>query len=256
MTTLVVTTFSEDGYHLYGKKFIDSWLTYWPSDYVLWIYAEHDLIVEDPRVTVLDIHDTCHELVHFKSQCHEMLRNEHDKKKINRVTKTVKWSHKVYVMQHALQQDFDAVIFLDGDTRTISKVTPGELEYLSKNHLFSVHFEQLQGMPHFETGLIIFNKHHQQINDLIKNLTIAYNTLEILKLPKSWDGFWIAELTKRRNYQVLDLAGGKFRGVFTHPTVNKILRHDAGKKKYQGTGYNKYSGRKKSKNEQHSKSKT
>jgi hypothetical protein len=31
MSTLVITTFSEDGYYLYGKKLIETWQQYWPA---------------------------------------------------------------------------------------------------------------------------------------------------------------------------------------------------------------------------------
>jgi len=247
MSTLVLTTFSEDGYHLYGKRMIDTWCQYWPENYKLRIYAEHDFTVDDPRVEVVNIHDASHDLVAFKQDAYNMANDETDKKKHNKIIKTVKWCHKVYAMADALRGNQDYTIFLDADTYTKNKVPAGQLESLAKNNLFSVHFEQLQGMPHYETGLIIFNMHHEQIEDLKKNLTSAYDTKEIFRMPKSWDGFWFAELHKRRKYQVVDLAGGRRTGVFTHPKVKDILVHEAGKKKYQGTKYNKYTGKKKQK---------
>lgn len=247
MTTLVISTFSEDGYNLYGKRMIDTWCRYWPKNYTLRLYVEHELYVDDNRVEIVDIHDVCPQLVDFKNKSYLKAENTLDKKQRNKILKTVKWCHKVYAMEHALQSNYDHIIFLDGDTYSKTTVPAGQLESLVGNNLFAVHFEHLQGMPHYETGLIIFNKRHSQIKDLQDNLTSAYDSGEIFKLPKSWDGFWIAELHKRRNYQVLDLAGGRRTGVFTNEKVRGILAHDAGKKKYQGTNYNKYTGKTKQK---------
>ena len=247
MSTLVITTFSEDGYHLYGKRMVDTWCRHWPQDYTLRLYVEHNLTVDDPRVEVINLHNCSPSLVKFKNNSYSLAEQTQDKKKRNKILKTVKWCHKVYAMAHALESNHDYLIFLDGDTYSRTTVPSGQLESLVGFNLFAVHFEHLQGMPHYETGLIIFNKRHSQIQDLKDNITSAYDTGEIFKLPKSWDGFWIAELHKRRNYQVLDLAGGRRTGVFTNPAVSGILAHDAGKKKYQGTNYNKYTGKTKQK---------
>ena len=249
MTTLVVTTFSEDGYHLYGKRLIDTWCRYWPTNgYTLRIYAEHNLQVDDHRVEVINLNEVSPKLLAFKDYCNARLDSIEDIKKNrklkNKVLKTVKWCHKVYCMDHALQSEHDHMIFLDGDTYTKTNVPPGDLEALSDNSLFSVHFEKLQGMAHYETGLIIFNKHHEQMPDLKAHITTAYDSGEIFDFPKSWDGFWFAILHKRRNYKVTDLAGGVFRGVFTNPTVKPLLVHEAGNDKYDDKGFNTFSGRK------------
>ena len=249
MTTLVVTTFSEDGYHLYGKRLIETWCRYWPTEgYTLRIYAEHTLEVDDSRVEVINLNEVSPKLLKFKDYCGRRMDSLSDikanKKQRNKVLKTVKWCHKVYCMEHALQSSDNHLIFLDGDTYTINKINQGVLESLSSNSLFSVHFERLKGMAHYETGLLIFNKHHEQIDDLKEHITSAYDTGEIFELPKSWDGFWFAILHERRNYKVNDLAGGRFSGVFTNPTVKPLLVHEAGNDKYEGKGFNTFSGRK------------
>ena len=249
MSTLVITTFSEDGYHLYGKRLIETWCRYWPATgYTLRLYVEHDLVVDDPRVEIINLNNVSTKLIKFKDYCNtqlSLLENIKTNRKVrNKILKTVKWCHKVYAIDHALQSEHNCLIFLDGDTYTTNIVNPGVLEKLSANSLFSVHFENLQGMPHYETGLVIFNKHHPQIDDLKEHLTSAYDSGEIFDLRKSWDGFWFAILHRRREYIVNDLAGGCFRGVFTNPVVKSILVHEAGNDKYQGHGFNTFSGRK------------
>ena len=248
MTTLVITTFSQDGYELYGRRLIETWIKYWPQEgYRLRIYVEHEFTVDDSRVELIMLNEASESLVKFKNKCKHDLEAMDDvkanKKTRNKILKTVKWCHKVYAMQHALNDNqYGHVIFLDGDTYTKDYVIKGSLETLAANCLFSVHFETLYSMRHYETGLIIFNCAHEQMADLRINITQAYDTGEIFKLPKSWDGFWIAILAERRRYTVIDLAGGRFGGVFTNPTVKRIMVHEAGNDKYEGKDYNTFSG--------------
>jgi len=250
METLVVTTFSEDGYHLYGKTLIETWCQYWPATgYTLRIYAEHDLHVDDPRVEIINLNHVSTKLLAFKESCETKLSlleiNKRTKKSRNKILKTMKWCHKVYAIDHALHSGHKFVIFLDGDTYTKNTVAPGILESLSTRTLFSVHFEKFPGrVVHYDTGLIIFNTQHHQATDLKEHLTSAYDSGEIFEFPKSWDGFWFAILHKRRGYEVKDLADGSFRGVFTNPIVSKILVHLVGNDKYEGKGFNTFSGKK------------
>lgn len=249
MSTLVITTFSEDGYHLYGKRLIETWCKHWPATgYTLRLYVEHEITVDDPRIEIVNLNEVSPKLIKFKDYCAalyaELADVKSNKKLKNKILKTIKWCHKVYAMEHALHSSHDCLIFLDGDTYTINRVAPGVLESLSSQSLFSVHFERLKGMAHYETGLVIFNKHHYQIEDLKEHLTSAYDSGEIFELPKSWDGFWFAELHSRRGYKVNDLSNGKFHGVFSNPSVKYILVHEAGNDKYEGKGYNTFSGKK------------
>lgn len=246
--TLVITTFSEDGYNLYGKKFIDTWCKYWPENYILRIYAEHELVVSDTRVEVVDLHTASPELVNFKEYSYKLSESTKDKKLRNNYYRTVKWCHKVYAIKHALQDKrYNHLIFLDADTETTKQVPENTLEPLTDNCLFAVHFESIKGNRHYETGLIIFNYEHHQIQILRDHATDDYNDYSIYKLSRPWDGFWFPILQQRYNLEVRDLADGKFRGVFTHPDVKNILVHKVGKKKYHGTDYNKYTGKKKGK---------
>jgi hypothetical protein len=244
MSTLVITTFSQDGYNLYGRRFVETWCEYWPEDYTLRIYAEHDLRVNDPRVEIVDLHSVSPDLVKFKKHGYAQAETAEDRKLRNKYIKTVKWCHKVYAIKHALDNDADCLIFLDADTYTKHTVAPGELEHLNSS-LFAVHFEHLKGMRHYETGLIIFDMHHPKMPTLKQHITEAYDSLEIYELPKSWDGFWFPELAARYNLPVTDLAKRK-RGVFCNPVVNKLLVHAAGNDKYKNTNYDKFSGKAKS----------
>ncbi len=246
MITKVVTTFSIDGYELYGKRMVRSWLQYWPSNYQLTVYTEGFKLEEkDPRLTEIDINEACPELQVFKDKSLQLI-DPNNKKTKSRIAKAIRWSHKIYAMSHALNQDCDYLIFLDGDTYTKNDVPDGFARKIVKDHLFAVHFEFIQRMTHFETGLIVFNKKHHQMALFKEKLQEGYDTLEIHKLPKPWDGFWFAHLYAKLQLDVLDLSKNN-KGVFGHPTVRNVLVHEAGKDKFHNTSieYDKYSGRKK-----------
>ena len=246
MITKVITTFSIDGYELYGQRMVNTWLQYWPSDIQLTVYTEgFNLVEKDPRLKEIDINEACPELKIFKERSQSFIDPKNKKTK-SRVAKAIRWSHKIYAMSHALSQSCDYLMFFDGDTYSKAPVPSNIAQQLVQDHLFAVHFEVLQGMSHFETGLISFNMRHKQMPLFRSELQKGYDNLEIHRLPKPWDGFWLAFLTMKYNLDVLDLAKNT-SGVFSNPLVRSILAHDAGKDKFRNSSieYDKYSGRKK-----------
>ena len=240
----VITTFSQDGYDLYGKNMIKSWLQHWPNSSELIVYTEgYTLEEQDYRLSERDLDATCPNLKIFK-EASKLFINSANPKSRRKVDKAIRWSHKVYAISDALNIDTDYLIFLDGDTTTKNIVPPTLARDLVGNHLFAVHFETIKGMTHFETGLIAFNMRHPQMPILKRELQAGYDNLEIHRLEKPWDGFWFAHLYKKYNLDVRNLANG---GVFSNPLVKNILSHDVGKEKFQrqDNAYDKYSGRKK-----------
>lgn len=238
-----ITTFSIDGYELYGKKMVNTWLKYWPSNAELTVYTEGFTLEEkDPRLKEIDINIVCPSLEEFKIKSRQLISSK-DKKEKRKIDKAIRWSHKVYAISHALNTTNDTLIFLDGDTFTTNTVNSNLDKLILSNHLFAVHFEQIKDDLHFETGFIAFNLKHPQIQILKTELQKGYDTLEVYQLNKAWDGFWFAYLYKKFNLDVLNLGNG----VFSNPLVKGILHHNVGKKKFHNSSieYDKYSGRKK-----------
>lgn len=243
--TTCITTFSRDGYELYGKKMIDSWLKYWPPETKLLVYHEgFEIHINHERILKLNLLECSKELENFKARSKTLADLANSKKEKNRIFKTVKWCHKVYAISHALKtQDDDFLIFLDGDTYSVDKV-PTDFAYsLVEGNLFAVHFEKLKDGLHFETGLVVFNKSHNRINWLADIFTSVYDNLDIYSMKKTWDGYWLAHLYEKFRLPVKNLSENR-NGVFNHPLVNKCLKHDVGTKKYLQAGYNEFTGRK------------
>lgn len=246
--TTVITTFSRDGYDLYGHRMIESWIQYWPDNYNLLVYVEDYHIDEkNHRIQEINISKNCQDLIKFKEKSLKLLEDAKDKREISRIQKTIKWSHKVYVISHALKNfKSDHYIFLDGDTYTVDSIPITLAQELVKNHLIGVHFETIKNYPlHFETGIMVFNANHKQM-PLFKELyTSGYDSMEIYNMEKTWDTFWLIKLYKEYNLDILNLAIQKQKSVFGNPLIYNKIVHDVGTKKYLQAGYNKFTGKKK-----------
>jgi len=246
--TPVVTTFSKDGYELYGKRMIETWLSYWPSsEYQLIVYVEDfNLDEKDSGIIQRDIYECCPELIDFKKASLEMIASSpNDGKYEKRIQKTVKWAHKVFVNHHAITHcDSDYLIFLDGDTYTTNPVPSNLAKDLCGEDLIAVHFERLIHGLHFETGLLVFNLQHEQIKEFARLYISGYHNLEIYERPKTWDSFWLVHLYKTYDLPIRNLSWKNSNKVFNNPIVRSILEHNVGPEKYENQGYNRYTGRK------------
>lgn len=244
--TTVVTTFSLDGYELYGKKMVDTWLEYWPNHYKLKVYVEDFQIEPNDRIEQLNLNKVCPDLLSFKKYSKKLLNKfEGDDKQEKRIKKTVKWSHKVFAIDHALRNsNTDYIIYLDGDTYSFD-VAPADLgTTLCDDDLIAVHFEQLIHGLHFETGLIIFNRKHERFQEFLDVYVTGYKDFEIYNMAKTWDSYWLVHLYKKYEFPIKNL-GNKSTRVFNNPIVKNFLKHDVGPEKYINANYDRYTGRKK-----------
>lgn len=245
--TTVITTFSKDGYDLYGHRMITSWLEHWPDTFKLIVYTEgYDLVEKDHRLTSLDINQSCPDLEIFKKKSFSKINEQPENKRwLRRIEKTIKWCHKVYITSHALKNlQTDYLIYLDGDTWTREAITKTVASDLLGDKLLGVHFEQLAFGLHFETGLIVFNKNHKQMELLKSVYQSGYDNLQIYELEKTWDTFWLMYLWKTYDLDIKDLAEDKEAFIFGNPLIHNKIKHNVGTRKYTQAGYNKFTGKK------------
>jgi hypothetical protein len=244
--TTVITTFSEDGYDLYGKYMIDTWLQHWPETYKLKVYTENFIIENNNRIEQIDLNNSCPSLIDFKKYSKKLLNKAHgDDKQEKRIKKTVKWSHKVFAIDHALRNsDTDYLIYLDGDTHSFDNAPIDLAQSLCGNNLAVVHFESLIHGLHFETGLIIFNRKHERFQEFLDVYVKGYETFEIYDMKKTWDSYWLVHLYEKHDFPISNL-GTKSSKVFNNPIIKKFLKHDVGPDKYINANYDRYTGRKK-----------
>ena len=231
MKTSYVSSFSDIHLPIYGEKFLKSFKLVKDD---LHFYAENFA-----TETSIDFHTTIPHHREFYDYIKNLQAQETNKKQIRRLDKGLRWSYKSYVIIHALENiDTDYLIWIDGDVQVL-KTPPEDLcQQLCGDRLMFGFEERVAGMKHIESGFVIFNKNHKNINLILDGYKEGYYNKGVLELPKPWDSFWLAHLTERK--------GIKEHCVLKKSPFSNIrewFHHDVGKEKFNNTNVNKYLGR-------------
>jgi len=197
-TVKVVTTLHQDGYNLYGKNFIKTWIKFFPTDWQIDYYAENHVPDFEKRVCVLDFNKTCtawQDYYNHITSCVALLDSKKDRKSINRYKKALRWSFKMFTLIHALENSNSRyLVWLDSDV--YAKTSPAErwVESMLKGKCIAGQVERIKGFTHIETGILIIDLHHPDVSKLIDWVKKGYIQKQVLNEPKPWDGAWIGKL--------------------------------------------------------------
>lgn len=133
MKYTVCTTFNQQGYNVYGRRMIDTFVKTWPQDVELWVYVEgFSMTSPAANVRVLDLHASSPELVAFKQQWQHVPKANGNPGPGSE-SKAYKWqavrfSHKVYAIFHAARAvNSDWLIWMDGDMVCHSRIDHARL---------------------------------------------------------------------------------------------------------------------------------
>lgn len=194
----VITTLHQDGYNLYGKNFIQTWIKFFPQEWQIDYYAEKHEPEFDKRIHVLDFNKSCtgwQEYYDHILSCVNSLDTKKDKKTINRYKKALRWSFKMFALLHALENaNTRYLIWMDSDV--YAKAHPSEqwITAMLDNKCMAGQVERVKNFTHVETGILIIDLEHPDLPKLISWIKKGYVEKDILKEPKPWDGAWIGKL--------------------------------------------------------------
>jgi hypothetical protein len=124
----VVTTFNQSGLTQYGQRMIDSFLSTWPADVDLLVYAENcqPVVLDTARVKVTEL-TTVAPLMAFKKRwagvpyangdiSRDPIRSRRKDANKNFKWNAVRFAHKVYAIFHAAKHTTaDVLIWMDAD---------------------------------------------------------------------------------------------------------------------------------------------
>lgn len=249
LETKVLTTFGATGKELYGNNFIKSFLSNWPSDIKLTVYAE-DWSEDLPNVEILDIDREVPEINEFIRHCSDEIsqleKKDRNSKRINWYNKAIRWSFKSLVIRKELmRKDRRYLIWLDGDVTSLGTPPMNLAGALLNGASFASQMERVKGMPHCETGIIAFDTHHQECARIIEHIAEGYIENKVLELEKPWDGFWFAELVKRGvSFTDLNRERSAGKKTFNNKHIYRILEHNVGNRKLKENGLHAITGRK------------
>lgn len=140
MSISVITTFHKQGYDLYGKRMIETFLENWPKTVNLYVYAEDCEVKESaPNLIIKDLHKESPELVAFKNKWKNVPKANGDvskdpiRSKRKDSGKGFKWNairfaHKVYaIFACAKECNTDWLMWMDADTICHSPISDKNL---------------------------------------------------------------------------------------------------------------------------------
>ena len=232
----VVTTFAKDHIDVYGKRFVNSFKK--NCKHPLYLYAE-DFSSEEINHQVVDFYSSIPEHVKFKNYIEEQISSLNLKEQ-NRLRKALRWSYKSFVIIHALETiKSDYVVWIDADVETINPVPDDLIEKLCGNYLMMCYPQKLDDGVHIESGFVIFNKNHPDIQTVINHYRRGYYLQQVLTIKKPWDGYWLANLISQ-DIKIKE----KINHVHTpFSNIRPYFKHHVGKQKFSVTPLNKFSGR-------------
>lgn len=240
----ILTTFPEKYYTLYGKKFIETFDTYWDKTIPLYVYFEgpkdHEVYqLQNERIFILDYDTECPKQVDFEK------RNAKNKKifidsYFNIKEAAVRFSHKVYALTYHCKKNISHyVVWLDADTITIGDVDSTWLDKLTHKNCYISTLVRVN-VP-IEAGFILLDTTHPYHKEFIYRYEDIYNSDKIFGYKEWHDGYLldllIKAMHKEEKIKIFNLSPPNY-GKHGHPFVEGILGekldHLKGKRKQLG----------------------
>lgn len=233
---LFFTTFNQNGYELYGRQWIESFIriaNLYPSVRAL-IYLEDvkHIDYKHPNLTTVDFR---REIPGHKSWRDQFLRQSHHDEYVK--TMTVRFSFKSFVIQDVLEKyNNHYLIWLDGDCVFKPADYSNFPRSVLDDNFLACQIEENWDLNHVESGILIFNNRHpdtKKFNELFK---YNYSVKELVPMGQPYDGFVVFRSLLMSRLSYTNLNQGHGRGgiqsdptcTFLHPEIKSKFIHNIG----------------------------
>lgn len=247
MSVTVVTTLHKDGYELYGVNNLNSWAHYFPSEWSIVYYAEKHTPQLSNRVRILNFDEVCSNWSDFYKQIQaDVSKYNNDEKRINWYKKALRWSFKMFAVLHAIKNtNTRYLIWLDADVVATGYPPQQWINSCLSGQCLAAQLEFIKVGGHVETGILIIDLHHPDVDILYNWIKLGYIDKQILKEEKAWDGIWLAKLVQsdKISWNNLKMVIKKDTAQAFSDVQLKWLTHRVGKKKFADSGISARSGR-------------
>ena len=238
-----VTTFSENGYHVYGKSWIESFLNFTEDkdNITAKVYVEGMNASQfnlGDKIQVVDFDTEIPEHKAWMELFNKESKHDDWNKKLG-----IKFSFKSFVMMDALSKNDGYVVWLDADCTFESSDFDDFPEDMLKNNFMAGQRET--GSEHMESGIVCFNANHPDKDSFLSKLRSFYmDPKEFNSFGQFFDGYALCRALIHTNVSFTDLNQGYgISGVqsdpnctFLNPLIRKRFIHNigiTGKRKYQ-----------------------
>jgi hypothetical protein len=230
------TTFHKNGYDLYGKTWIESFIKNVTTkgnniNAVIYVDEIPNLKINHPQIKIVDFHKLIPEHKLWKEDYLNKSTHSDYVKKM-----TVRFSHKGFVIQHVLSTIKEGfLIWLDGDG------VFNESSYKDFPTMFFKDDEviacQIEDGNHVESGILIFDAENENLTRFIESYVKNYHIEEILyNYGEPYDGHVTRRSLDHSGVKYYDLNKNFGRGgiqsdpneTFLHPEISSRFSHNIG----------------------------
>lgn len=257
-----VTTCNAEGWRVYGRRMVESFLLHWPESVRLYAYAEGftpDLV--DPRVVWLDLLVECPKLVAFKERHRHnpMAHGEQARRRWEvkfrihkptlRIRKVENWgvgyrwdavrfSHKPFsIFDAARRTTTDVLFWIDADIRVFANVPMDFLEEVMPPDCFISYLHR----PRFsECGFVGYNLRHRATQHFLSEFERLYTSDQLFDEREYHDSF-LFDVIRRRiegrgcaSYDIGQGIGNDGGHVFVNSRLGQFMDHLKGERKTEG----------------------
>jgi len=230
------TTFNENGYDLYGKKWIESFIrvaNVYPTIRAK-IYYEGKTEIEyrHPNLEIVNFKQT---IPYHRAWRDNFLRASRHDDYVK--TMTVRFSYKSFVIQHALENLTNRyLIWLDGDCVFKAADYENFPANVLQGKFLACQVEENWDLNHVESGILIFDSHHpytKKFNEMFKK---NYSVEELVPMGQPYDGFVVFRSLLMSRLEYANLNQGYGRGgiqsdpshTFLNPEIRSRFIHNIG----------------------------
>jgi hypothetical protein len=158
----VITSFTEQGYEVYGREFLKTFREFWPKDVQLVVYYEGNDLREDWRhIEEVEMYSEFMEAVAQFPIMSGKVGNDY------KIDFDARMGRKTFMQNHAIKQYGGKVFWLDADTVTFDKVPETFLDDVLPDDKFSC-FLGRDGWFYTESGFLGFNSQHPLCADFMR----------------------------------------------------------------------------------------
>ena len=213
-----VTTFNNDGFKKYGKRFLKGFIEHFPKEVDLYVF------LEDVKGDQIPLADNIHykdltkiqPLMDFKAR-HKNNKEAHGyritngRSVLNYRYDAVKFSHIIFALTEMVDLETDWLIRIGADVIVTNDITVKDLEdNLHRTHYpvagvkgklqdnVICHYMGRKDWEHSETDFLAFNMHHENAKDFLKYFRKLYVSDELFKLEQHTDS-WLFDCIRKDN---------------------------------------------------------
>jgi len=227
---IAVTSFSQKGYEVYGKKFLESAIKYWPTD--IFVYYEDLPDLVDDKIIYKPLNDP--RLYAFLSYCEKNpVFSGVTGAGYNFNYDAMRFSKKAFAQFMVLETHSGKVIWLDADIVINKKMTEDFIESVFDKQTLCAF--QRPGL-YTESGFLGFDTTREDFKPFLEAYLNAYKKGIIFSLPGWHDCYAVDYAIAKSGVSVKNLSPDYPKNginVIPHSEIGTYLVHNKGKRKYE-----------------------